>query len=125
VQSTLSTLPINPSSCYSFLSGGTAPSYYFEQYYFGNPGNYQNYLYGYNEAGYTNPNNFNNFPTQEKYINEKIFEIDCTKTKIENRQKFVINTLMVVAPFVEIKDLEIDFQDRYFGVNPIQVRLLP
>lgn len=114
-----------PNKCYSFLSGATAPSFYFEQYYFGNPENYQNYFYGYNEEGYFDKSNRDSFPTLEEYLDANTFEIDCTKISPNLRDKFVINTFMVVAPFVEFKDLEIDFQDRYFGVNPIQVRLLP
>jgi hypothetical protein len=39
-----------PSTIHYFTSGATANSYYFDEYYFGNPGFYKTYFLGINDA---------------------------------------------------------------------------
>lgn len=111
-----------PLECYAFLSGATANSYYFEKYYFGNPGHYQNYLYGFNDAGYFSISNENFFLSTNIYLESG--RADCKKIPAEFRKSLLINTYMVIAPFVDFNDLEIDFRNRFIGANRIQVRLL-
>lgn len=127
-ETTFSEIEKNPSNnekCYGFTSGATASSYYFEEYYRGNPGNYLTYLYGVNDSGYNNqldkPNGLFFVGSPENFQNNGgIYE--CNKIP-GNHSKYraaqAINTYMEIAP-------SMIFENIYFkyGVSYHQVRLL-
>jgi len=131
-KSTFADLNKNSSSpivCYGFL-GNTTPSFYFEQYAYGNPGNYQTYLYGINDAGYWNWQELNSSYTEGKIIEKDIFSqtketgipvdlYDCNSIPQQFRSKAIINTYIVVSPNTSVGKLKF-----HFGVNRIQVRLI-
>lgn len=105
---------------------GAHDLFYGEEYYFGNPGNYQSYAFSLNEAGYCGIEN--------KNCNNSIFppmniidkEIKISNKQIQDfRKGGIINTYTVTAP---LTSLEIIFCDpdspMPYGVNYNQVRIL-
>lgn len=104
-----------PLSCYAFFTGATAPSYYFERYYFGKP--YITYLFGINQAGIFDFKNFsslNNNPIADEQ--GKTANFGCAND--ESREKTPFNTYMVISSNIEYEKINEQFR---FGVNPIQM----
>ena len=91
----------NPINCFGLL-GNTAPTFYFERYPGWNGTNYQDYLYGYNTAGYRDTGLEGRFLIP--ILSDGIFlkdkkgypEYDCNSIPQEFRMSFPINTFMVV-----------------------------
>lgn len=94
---------------------------YSEEYYFGNPGNYQTYIFSINDIL--------GFPSlcQEEFMNGNIGidysknnEVDIENEKIQKaRKEDVINTITITAPFISGKDLLFEL-----GPNLDQIRIL-
>lgn len=119
-----------PRKCYGFI-GNTTPSFYFEEYYYGNPGNYQTYLFGLNDAGYwdwqaVGLEQINEAKLLERDIYHDVKErtipvnlYDCGSIPNKLRKDLSINTTMVVGPFIDPKEIKFNL-----GINRNQVRLL-
>jgi hypothetical protein len=92
---------------------GAHSFHYSEEYYFGNPGKYQTFVFAINDAGHCQ---YSQPPTHE----------DCA-TGVANaavaefRNRSVINTYTIVAPLVSAKDAMGGF---WFGADKQQVRIL-
>ena len=99
----------SPNYCYHYI-GNTSPSYYFQGYYFGNPGNYQTYLFGINDSA---PHD--DFPTSKVWGTENCEDID-----METVRSIRPNTYVVVSG--NIDDYPLD--SALFGARSTQVRLL-
>lgn len=107
---------------------GAHDFHYDEEFYFGNPGNYQSFFFALNESGYPgieheDDDNFA-FP----------IEIESTKPSCDDgavqkfRKKAIINTYAVTAPYVgfsEESDEEATSLGFGIGPNYNQVRILP
>ena len=87
--------------------------YYYEEYYFGNPGKYQTFLLGIGDAGYCHRDH----PGIPVVCGEAI----GNSAVREFRQNAVINTYAVSAPLLIAKDLLKGF---WFGANRDQVRVV-
>ncbi|MFA6408342.1 MAG: ETEC_3214 domain-containing protein [Candidatus Paceibacterota bacterium] len=96
---------------------GNRRAFYFEEYYFGNPGLYQTYLFGINDAG-------SQKGTEGGSVNGSIYNLGATETTDPRIQDFrkaaVINTFGVTAPYNNNLD-EIGVNLR-LGVDLDQVR---
>lgn len=84
-----------------FLRGATAPSYYYDEYYAGNPGNYQTVFTGHNElCGYL---------VLPKDIDTALFAAPVTPNPLSAeqvnrlRKNVTINTFAVTSPSFDIK----------------------
>lgn len=101
--------------CHYFV-GNTSPTYYFEQYYFGNPGLYQTYLLGINDAGQIKLD----IPLNDggEYMIAENNTIDCNSASEDSLKNSTPNTYMVLNG---IEPANIPFS---FGVNRMQVRTL-
>ena len=116
-------LPDNeqPLTCYRFL-GAHDPVYYFEDNFYGNPGNYLHYLVGVWQGSIPDTENY--YPNIEKGKIDMSWQgsIDCKFINKEQRNKTVPNSYIVwsVPAYANIKTPPIE----YFGPNSIQVRTL-
>lgn len=98
--------------------------YYSEEYYFGNPGNYQSYIFSLNESGYLdieyeNDKNFYAPPYVDKYTDND--DIATNEEIKQFRNNAIINTYTITAPFVGINNL---LDGLEFGPDYNQVRIL-
>ncbi len=86
----------SPSTCLGFL-GNTARSYYFEEYNFGRPGKYLNYLFGYNDAGFTekDKNDLSFLMGDNRDSKEDKDYNLCQKVDNNQRKNIIINTFGV------------------------------
>jgi hypothetical protein len=86
---------------------------YREEHYFGNPGLYQTYIFGMNDAGYIDSGD------------PSILNMGITKTSDPRVEEFrktaVINTYTIIAPFVNPDELEIT---TWLGPDLDQVRII-
>jgi hypothetical protein len=110
-----------PSRVHYFTSGATANSFYFDEYYFGNPGNYKTYFVGINDAcgfDFSDPV-YELFITAADY-REKAF--DPTDDLVRTfRSRAVANTYAETAPFATNEALA-SFQ---IGADRILTRTAP
>jgi len=105
------------SELYSLPGGGKINSsvgahnfYYVEEYYFGNPGNYQSYAFSINQAGFTDA------PLG------KLIEISKEQSwDQEFRKNAVINTYTITEPLKNLADIGITM---FPGVDYFQVRIM-
>lgn len=106
-----------PDDCET-QQGNTGPSYYFEVYNGWNGTAYQNYLLGYNDAGYGNSDIVGaTLPTEQEIKNNsfKLTEgMHCRLPEDEIRKKYTINTFGVAG---SVDNLSI-------GVNRRQVEVV-
>jgi len=111
-----------PLSCYYFI-GAHDPIYYFEEDYFGNPGNYLSFLVGINNSA-----TYNDLPnTYDPYDRMTWGRIDCEKIKKEDREKMAPNTFIVRNTLlVDVKDENLfkGGPSVWFGPDNIQTRTL-
>ena len=115
--------------CYGFR-GNTTSSFYAEEYYFGNPGLYQTYVFGVNDAGFmagTQQLGFSEgkIKTRDVFKSDKtgnmtFDEYDCASIPSTYRSSTPVNTYMVLAPGVQFSDIAFPF-----GVDRNQLRLMP
>lgn len=102
-----------PDSCYYNL-GNTATSYFFESFYFGNPGYYQTYLIGINSSAiYKN----GQFPDTDNRLNPT-----CADMKAESLSASYPNSYLVLNADMSIEDYP--FDEFSLGPNAVQVRTL-
>lgn len=118
-KTTFSELDLSNGIIHSGL--GNRHAFYAEEYYLGNPGLYQTYIFSMNDAGLEtvfshNPENIN-----LSVLNEGILESSDPRLKAF-RAWMPINTFSVIAPGVSLSDTE---TSQWIGVDPDQVRLLP
>ena len=107
----------NPEKITSYI--GAHDFYYSEEYYFGNPGNYQSYIFSLNEAGYLGI----------EYENDKNFYAPpyTNNNTITNeeirwfRNNAIINTYTITAPFIGLNNT---LDGLEFGPGYNQVRIL-
>lgn len=124
----LNKTPINELSahstnkeCYRFL-GANTPVYYFEKTYFGNPGNYLEYLAGISNIAWSNKD----IP---EYVDDKNPQvgwqgaIDCNKVSENYRTTSFPNTFIVWSPYVP-KNMDGEPPLLFFGPQYTQVRTL-
>ncbi len=92
---------------------GARRIHYYEDYYFGNPGNYQTFIFGINDAGYLD---HGHPPTPyQPALSVKDAEVK------EFRERSVINTYTITAPLLSAKDAGGGF---WFGPDYDQVRIV-
>jgi len=121
--STFSDVPGSPEYIVGRL--GAHDFSYYETRYLGNPGHYQNFGFGLNQAGYL-PNNAGQYlsvlTNNPHYDHWSATEQDLKTLEalIDLRTKLAFNTYAISAPSVAIKD----FADANLGVNYYQVRTL-
>jgi len=85
-----SDFPYSPENIFAYL--GARRLYYHEEYYFGNPGDYQSYFIGVNDSGYVDIN-YDNFDFSLKD------EINPDDKNVANfRKRSTINTILVTFP---------------------------
>jgi hypothetical protein len=120
--STFNDIPGLPNYLFGWV--GAHHFSYYETRYFGNPGHYEEFGFGLNEAGYL-PNNTEVYlsvllqnPQHRLEISENI-EQDLAPVQ-DLRTKVIFNTYAVSAPFVAIKD----YAASNLGVSYYQVRTL-
>ncbi len=107
-----------------FLSPATANSYFYDQYYLGNPGNYVNYIVGLNDACKTSadfkPLIALGYPALSKLTRANV----ATTPGIQQfRDSAVINTFAETAPqYTNIDAIIKGFQ---IGADRLRVRALP
>ncbi|MDH4164351.1 MAG: hypothetical protein OEW15_16940 [Nitrospirota bacterium] len=95
---------------------GARRIHYHEEYYFGNPGDYQSYFIGVNDSGYVDIDHDN----MDFFFNK---EIDPTDKKVEAfRKKSTINTFFVTFP---LGGDEPALREHLIGPNYDQVRVIP
>lgn len=90
---------VKPNDCFTFV-GNTAPSYYLEKYYGWNGTSYQDYLLGYNDAGYgdrgiveeTLPNENGIKNMKNGSFKPKVDGLNCNLPSENVRKKYIINT---------------------------------
>ncbi len=108
-------------SCYHFL-GAHDPLYYFEEAYFGNPGNYLSYVVGINNSGF-----FIDIPDIINYSPPTLGYINCNQINQDDRKLLSPNTFIVrsslYSEFFRREDINKD-PSIYFGPDNIQVRTL-
>lgn len=107
-----------------FCALGARRFCYYEEYYFGNPGNYQAFIFAINDAGYRN-HPFISGKTAPSLDNPQVQEF---------RREAIINTYTITAPFVSSENLEgfrvgadydqVRIVDGYAGVNRRELRRL-
>lgn len=107
-----------PQSCFRFL-GANDPFYYFEQNYFGRPGDYLTYMVGVNNVAL-----FDGIPgtaDDPKGLGQMDW-IDCGIVEQTDREKLTPNTFVVLGV-----DIEKDLKKRssiFFGPDNIQLQAL-
>lgn len=106
------------NNCYHFL-GNTAPSYYFQEHYLGNPGKYQTYLFGINSAA-----EGSDLPKSDRWGTTECQAIDLTSL-----DKSMPNTFMVLSPEISVEELNLarginSSSEFGFGINRVQLRLV-
>lgn len=126
--SELDSLGYDPVRVVSFLAAHDF--HYGEEYYFGNPANYQSYVFSLNESGYWGIayNGEEDFvaPPHDPWIDGII---DKENEEIKNfRENSVINTYTITSPLLanfREKDGTIDLPTSQYGPSWNQVRVLP
>lgn len=106
-----------------FLRGATAPSYYYDEYYLGNPSNYQTVFTGHNElCGYLK------LPED---IEEALYASPNSANKLNVKQiqrirkNTTINTFAISSPSFDLKHKELDnIGDGGLGVSYIDEGVL-
>lgn len=110
-----------PLFCYHFL-GAHDPVYYFEEAYFGNPGNYMDYAVGVNNSGF-----YKAIPDIIDYSPPVLGYIKCDQINQDDRKRLSPNTFIVRSSlypeFFRKEEINKD-PFIYFGPNNIQVRTL-
>ncbi len=101
----------------TFARLGAHDFYYHEEYYYGNPGNYQSYFFSANESGYLNVDNSNLSFFNSKNINTENQEVS------EFRNNSIVNTIYFTAPGEGFDNLML----RKFLIGPdyYQIRVVP
>lgn len=80
-----------PDNIFAYL--GVHDFYYHEEYYYGNPGNYQSFFFAANESGYLDVDN----DSLDFFLsNKKIDPMDSTVVTF--RKNSIINTIYITAP---------------------------
>ena len=107
-----------PQSCFRFL-GANDPFYYFEQNYFGRPGEYLSYMVGVNNVA-----RFDGIPgtTDDPEGLGQMDWIDCGIVEQTGRERLTPNTFTVLG-----RDIEKDLKQRsgvFFGPSNIQLQTL-
>lgn len=96
---------------------GARRMYYHEEYYYGNPGNYQSYFFAVNDSGPTHVDT-----SDLMFLNDS--PISATSSAAQQfRQDSVINTYYVTAPFGGMGDS--DIRSYLVGPDYDQVRVIP
>lgn len=91
-----------PYKVHYFTSGATANSYYYDEYYFGNPGNYKTYYVGINDAcGYDAPTR--DFVLTDAYMNAPFDGSDPLVAQF--RAAAIANTYAETGVFVDEAEL--------------------
>ncbi|MFA5072741.1 MAG: ETEC_3214 domain-containing protein [Nitrospirota bacterium] len=95
---------------------GARRFHYYEEYYFGNPGNYQSYYFGINDSGYVD--------IDEDNVNILFKdEIDPNDKSVEAfRKRSTINTFFVTSP---MRRDEPALKEHLIGPDYDQVRVIP
>jgi hypothetical protein len=92
-----------PSKVHYFTSGATANSYWYDEYYFGNPGNYKTYYVGINDAcPYDAPAEL--FVLKSDYTDARYDPADALVAQF--RAAAVANTYAESAPLIQPGELE-------------------
>lgn len=86
-----SDFPHSPEDIIAYL--GARRLYYHEEYYFGNPGEYQSYFIGVNDSGYVDINN----DSLAFFNNDRIDTDDETVANF--RKSSTVNTFLITFPF--------------------------
>lgn len=109
-----------PLGCYRYL-GAHDPLYYFEENYFGNPGDYLTYMVGVNNVA-----SFDGIPSTADDPEFPFGQRGWTNCEIieqTDRERFTPNTFVVLGMDVQTEDLE-KSAGVYFGPSNIQLRTL-
>jgi len=89
---------VKPSDCEG-MAGNTAPSYYLEKYIGWNGTSYQDYLFGYNDAGFGDIGIVVTAQSNEDEIKNNNFKktdgMNCRLLSDQDRKKYTINTFGV------------------------------
>lgn len=105
-----------------FYTSGVRRFWYSEGYYEANPGNYQSFYIGINDAGYINPEVLNNLPSFENQVRLDE-ENGCNKIPITFREKATVNTYIVTDAFKFMPD-STESAKLIFGVDSDEVRVI-
>lgn len=100
-----------------FANLGAHDFYYHEEYYYGNPGNYQSYFFAANESGYLDVNN----NALDFFWNEKIDSNDSQV--ITFRKNSTINTIYITAPGEGFDNIVL--RKYLIGPDYYQVKIIP
>jgi len=109
-----SDIPSSPENIFSYL--GARRLYYHEEYYFGNPGNYQSYFMGVNDSGNINID-YNNL----EFFGEKNINYE-DKAVSQFRKNSIINTFAKTSPFTGFNNDK--FRKYLVGPDLDQVRVI-
>lgn len=113
-----------PNKIMSYL--GAHDLFYGEEYSFGNASNYQIYIFSLNKSGYpvTGIDQKDDFSPPP--VDDPLKEVDLNKDKVKNfRNKSIINTYTVTAPFVGTEKLFCDCNNFMpYGPDYNQIRIL-
>jgi hypothetical protein len=86
-----------PNTIHYFTSGATADSYYYDEYYFGNPGYYKTYYVGINDAC------LNNSPRDATFLSpdysDRSYDVD-DRTVAQFRSVAIANTYSETSTFI-------------------------
>ncbi len=100
-----------------YLYAGIRRFYYHEEYYFGNPGNYQSYFFAINDSGFSNVTDI----PQLFFGDQKVNLLDPEISKF--RQNSIINTFQITSPDEGWGNKEL--RKYLAGVDYDQVRVIP
>ena len=109
----------NPRCLFSL---GARRFYYFEGYYEANPGNYQSFYIGVNDAGYINPELQNYVPGFKSQVDFNQ-EDGCSKIPTNFRVKIPVNTYIVTDAFKFMPDRS-ESAKLKLGVDLDEVRVI-
>lgn len=116
-KSTFSSTSSPPRKVRYFASGATANSYFFDEYFLGNPSRYKTYLLGINDVGPRNPEDALPFVSQN-YRDRAFDSADVLVSEFRN--KAIINSYAETSPHHDVDSiLEEDYQ---IGANRIDIR---